>query len=103
MKFCAVLLALALGVSAPAKTPITHEKVWLMKRVGAPALSPDGRWAVVSVGEPAYDSSQQVSDLWLLATDGTKPPKRLTNTKAPESGTAWSPDSTQIAFSTKRE
>ncbi len=38
-----------------AKRPITHEDVWLMPRVGAPAVSPDGRWVVVSVVEPAYD------------------------------------------------
>jgi len=28
--------------------PIAHEDVWLMKRVGAPVPSPDGRWIVFS-------------------------------------------------------
>jgi dipeptidyl aminopeptidase/acylaminoacyl peptidase len=102
MRLLCLLLA---GISAFAETraPITHEKVWMMKRVGAPAVSPDGRWAVVAVVEPSYDAAQQVSDLWLVPTDGRSSPKRLTNTKAPESGVAWSPDSTRIAFSTKRE
>ena len=31
------------------------------------------------------------------------PPRRLTNTRAPEKGVAWSPDSRAIAFATKRE
>ena len=69
MRLLCLLLA-ALSAFAQTKTPITHEKVWLMKRVGAPAVSPDGRWAVVSVTEPAYDAALQASDLWLVSTDG---------------------------------
>ena len=88
---------------SPAKTPITHEKMWLMKRVGAPDVSPDGKWAVFPVLEPAYDANREVSDLWIVATDGKSPPRRLTNTKAPEGSVTWSPDSTTIAFTTKRE
>ena len=97
------LLLAALSAFAQAKAPITHEKVWLMNRVGSPAVSPDGRWAAVSVTEPSYDAAQQASDLWLIATDAKRPPKRLTNTKAPEAGVAWAPDGSRIAFSTKRE
>jgi dipeptidyl aminopeptidase/acylaminoacyl peptidase len=93
----------AAGAQAPAKTPITHEKLWMMKRVGAPVVSPDGKWAVFSVVEPSYDPEKQVSDLWLVPTDGSAEPRRLTNTKAPENSPAWSPDSRSLAFTTKRE
>ena len=93
----------ATAAEAPAKHPITHEDLWLMKRVGSPALSPDGRLVVVPVAEPAYDDSEKSSDLWLMPADGSAPPRRLTNTKGGESGVAWSPDSTRIAFSAKRE
>jgi dipeptidyl aminopeptidase/acylaminoacyl peptidase len=86
-----------------AKTTITHEDVFLMKQVGAPVPSPDGKWVVFSVNEPAYDESKQVTDLWLVPADGSARPRRLTSTKAPESGVAWSPDSRRIAFSTRRE
>jgi dipeptidyl aminopeptidase/acylaminoacyl peptidase len=74
-----------------------------MKRVGAPVVSPDGKWIVVSVTEPAYDESATVEDLWLVPTDGSAKPRRITHTKAPESGVQWSPDSRRIAFSTRRE
>jgi dipeptidyl aminopeptidase/acylaminoacyl peptidase len=86
-----------------AKTPITHEKLWMMKRVSAPVVSPDGKWVVFTVLEPAYDPDKEVSDLWLVPADGSAPPRRLTNTKAPEKGVVWSPDSRAIAFATKRE
>ena len=41
--------------------------------------------------------------MWLVPSDGTKAPRRITNTKAPEGDVAWSPDSSSIAFTTKRE
>src|SRR5690348_13381050 len=97
-----VLSPVALS-APPAKTPITHEKLWMMKRVGAGVVSPDGRWVVFPVLEPAYEQDKEVSDLWVTAADGSSPPRRLTHTRAPEKGVAWSPDSRAIAFSTKRE
>jgi dipeptidyl aminopeptidase/acylaminoacyl peptidase len=102
----AACLLIPLGLSAqtpPARTPITHEKLWLMKRVGAPSVSPDGRWVVFPVLEPAYDPDKESSDLWVAPADGSAPPRRLTHTRAPEKGVAWSPDSRAIAFATKRE
>ena len=101
--FLAGAAGAAVAADAPAKHAITHEDVWLMKRVGTPALSPDGRLVVVPVAAPAYDDAEKSSDLWLVPADGSAPPRQLTFTKAGESGVAWSPDSTRIAFSAKRE
>lgn len=86
-----------------AKQPITHETMWLMKRVGAPVVSPDGKWVVFSVTEPSYDDKEQSTDLWLVPSDGSKKPRRITATKGGESGMAWSPDGTKIVFAAKRE
>lgn len=98
-----VMVGAATAVRAQTNTPVTHEALWLMPRVGAPATSPDGKWVVFSVLEPAYDAGQQVSDLWLVPADGSATPRRLTSTKAAEGGLAWSADGRRLAFVTRRD
>lgn len=102
-----VLLLLGLCVAggglATEQRAITHEDLWLLKRVSPPVVSPDGRLAIVSVLEPSYDEAHNRSDLWLVPTDGSAAPRRLTATRAPETGTTFSPDSRRIAFSTVRD
>ena len=101
LRLCVTLLLACLSLAA--KSPLTHETLWLMKRVAAPRASPDGNWVVFPVTEPAYDEKDQVSDLWIVPASGSAKPRRLTYSKAPETGLAWSPDSRRLAFSTRRE
>src|SRR3984893_16957505 len=115
-KICTIAAGLAIMIAAGLVTPlvsvaqattplkpITHQTLWMMKRVGAPVVSPDGKWVVYSVLEPTYEPHKAVSDLCLVSPYGLKPPRRITDTKAPEDDVAWSLDSASIAFSTKRE
>ena len=66
-----------LFASAQSEAPLTHETMWMMKRVGAPMPSPDGKWVVFSLVEPAYDEKDQVSDLWIVPADGSAKPRRF--------------------------
>ena len=99
---CLALAIPTLASTAPKRIP-THEDIWLMKRVGAPQVSPDGRWLVVSVVEPAYDDNAQLSDLWLIDTSARHQSRRLTSTRRPESGVTWNPESTRVVFSAQRD
>lgn len=92
-----------LPLYAAAKQPLTHEMMWLMKRVGAPVISPDGKWVVFSVVDPSYDEKEQSSDLWLVPADGSSAPHQITFSKGAEGEVTWSPDSRRLAFSAKRE
>ncbi len=103
MFFCALLLSSPVSAQQTVRHTITHEDVFLARRVGSPAISPDGRWVVFSVTEPSYTDGEQVSDLWLVPLDGSAEPRRLTNTKGGEGGVDWSRDSRRIAFSARRE
>jgi dipeptidyl aminopeptidase/acylaminoacyl peptidase len=101
-----ILIALSAPLAAQqagARHTVTHEDVYLSKRIGSPAISPDGRWIVFSVTDPSYTEGEQVSDLWLVPFDGSAAPRRLTNTKGGEGAVDWSRDSRRIAFSARRE
>jgi dipeptidyl aminopeptidase/acylaminoacyl peptidase len=92
------------AAAAPAsKRPITHEDVWLMKRPGALAVSPDGRWVVVSVTEPSYEENGARSDLWIVPADGSTPARRLTSGRGSEVDVTFSDDGSRIAFLAKRD
>jgi dipeptidyl aminopeptidase/acylaminoacyl peptidase len=103
-----VSAGLALGAvsaanAAEPRQVISHEKLWMMKRVGAPLVSPDGKWVVYALAEPSYEKDGAVSDLWIVAADGSAAPRRLTSSKAGEASPQWAPDSRRIAFASKRE
>lgn len=103
-----LLFALALvacpaaALAANAGKTITHEDLWLMPRVGTPVPSPDGRFVVFQVIEPAYKKADTQTNLWLVPSDGSVAARRITQNTSSEAGVSWSADSTRIAFAAKR-
>jgi dipeptidyl aminopeptidase/acylaminoacyl peptidase len=101
----AVLPVAALADGAPA--PLTPETMWQLKRVGAPAISPDGKFAVYDLKRYDAENDKGDSDLYLVPTAGGKP-RRLTSSKGNETNppgarmAASSPSSRSAATTSSR-
>ncbi len=97
----ACTLAIVGFTSAEAKAPLSIEASWALKRLGDPALSPDGKLAVVPVTSFDMTENKGFTDLWLVPTQGGTA-RQLTSDKANDTSPVFSPDGKSIAFVSKR-
>jgi uncharacterized protein (TIGR01244 family) len=94
---CAALAATtALAQSVP-----SVDQLISLKRVGAPAISPDGRLVAYTVREPNWDDDRYETEIW-LAEIATGTTRQLTNAKKSSLSPDWSPDGTMVAFTSDR-
>ena len=104
MKKILLFVLLVWGHASIAQKPaMSHESMWMLKKIGTPALSPSGKWVVYSRTETSYITEEQTTDLWLAATDGSAEPRKITNSKGGEENYFWHPSANQIFFTAKRE
>ncbi|MDX5399770.1 MAG: S9 family peptidase, partial [Actinomycetes bacterium] len=76
---------------------MTPDKLELITTVSRPSLGPDGRYAVVAMSRPSFDTDSYTGQLWLVETAGTEQPRRLTRGTA-DAAPQVSPDGALIAF-----
>src|SRR5512147_1376743 len=107
MKHPLALLALLgllglLAAAAPAAAKgLTVDDMLAMRRVGDPAVSPDGKQVAFTVRDTDFDANRGRSDVWLAATDGSST-KQLTTHLENDAEPEWSADGAWIYFTSSR-
>lgn len=101
--FAASLAALAFSTalaSPVAARPMTETDLITMKRLAAPAVSPDGKLAVYQLQETDLTANRRRSDLWLVATDNPAaiPQKVASQPDWNEHSPAFAPDGKAIWY-----
>ena len=96
-----LLLFSAILSPAQAKRGLETADLFAMKRIAAPALSPDGKWVAYNVTTPDTEANRNVTALVMSPVDGG-PARELTHNGAFNGNAAWSPDGKLIAFESTR-
>ena len=73
------------------------DQLELIVSTGTPSLSPDGRQLVVATSRAGFGTDGYTGQLWLVPTDQSSPPRRLTRGYA-DTSPRFSPDGSMIAF-----
>lgn len=104
MKHCLLAgLALAFVAAPAASRDLTIKDVATLSRVGAPAVSPDGKWLVWQQRETDLAANRGRFDLWKLdlTVRGAVPQKLVAERDVNETGPQFAPDGTLFFQSDK--
>jgi dipeptidyl aminopeptidase/acylaminoacyl peptidase len=97
-----LLFATFTSTQAQTKRPMTFEDMMHMKRLGATAVSPDGKWLGYSVTTVDLDQNTKRAELWVQAIAGGEPLK-VAVAQPGDGGIEFSPDGHRVLFLSGRE
>ena len=89
--------AFAQNAPSPAKRPFTFEDMMALKRVGSPAISPDGKWVLFTAMDVNLKDNKKTNHLWSVPLAGGGA-QQLTADSAGEAGAHWSPDGKRFLY-----
>jgi dipeptidyl aminopeptidase/acylaminoacyl peptidase len=85
------LLAVALHAQAQGR-PLAIEDYYRVRTVGAPQMSPDGKWVAFAVSTRIETTNGDSSEVWLAATDLTHPARRVSAPATQATAPQWTDD-----------
>ena len=85
-----------------AKRGATAEDYFSFQFAGDPRISPDGKSVAFVVTTIDQKRNRRESAIWLVSTDGSGSPRRLTASGASANSPRWSPDGKTLAFLSAR-
>src|ERR1700749_224035 len=96
------LMCCSMCTLAQNKRPFTFEDMMQLKRIGEPAVSPDGKWVAFSAVDVNLEANSKTPHLWIVPLAGGES-RRLT----PEGGTGedrvrFAPDGKRVMFESAR-
>jgi len=84
-----------------AKRALRPTDIYLLKNVGDPQSSPDGKWVAYTLSSIDTSKDRSNSDIWMVSWDGEQT-VQLTHSEEDEISPRWSPDGKYISFSSSR-
>lgn len=101
-RIAVVVLTTLLAAAAAFATPITFEDLAAIKRIGAPHLSPDGKWIAYDMSTIDLAGNARRSGVYLMPSVGGTGKLISDGTKQDEAP-VWSPDGKTIAWISNRD
>ncbi|MBI1722850.1 MAG: S9 family peptidase [Gemmatimonadetes bacterium] len=99
MALCLLALLVAAGAAAAQQSrPLTVQDFLSLDRPSEPAISPDGRWVAYTVTATDIAANRRRTDLWLMASDGSGTPRKVSTDSLGGRSAKWSPDGRRIAY-----
>jgi dipeptidyl aminopeptidase/acylaminoacyl peptidase len=87
--------------TSPGKRAFTFDDMMALKRIGGPAISPDGKWVLFSAVDVDLKANKRTSHLWVVPLAGGDS-RQMTFDPAGETGGHWSPDGKKFLFVSPR-
>jgi dipeptidyl aminopeptidase/acylaminoacyl peptidase len=84
------------------KRPLELKDYYRIESVDNPAISPDGHFVAYVRSYIVEAENRRHSDIWLAASDGSAPPRRITNPAFSSTSPRWNSDGTMLAFTSRR-